>query len=607
MSSIPPLHCARCHAPMLEAPEGLCPRCLMGQMLQPTADAAQPAATLPTAEELAPHFPQLEILDLLGRGGMGVVYKARQKSLNRMVALKLLAPERAHEPAFHARFEKEAHLLASLSHPNIVAIHDFGLAGGYCYLLMEYVDGVNLRQLMDARRLTPREALEIVPPVCEALQCAHDHGIVHRDIKPENLLLDKNGRVKMADFGVARMLVPEPSGPVEPDSSQENGATQTLPSQALGTPAYAAPEQAQGGNADHRADIYSLGVVLYEMLTGERPAAPPVQPPSKRAPVDVRIDDIVLKALHPSPELRFGTATEFRQQVQAATSPGAEAEVSDLNTLSADDANWYGYFFYFCRRDPRAVVPKRVGSMGWTMNFANAWSLPFMALLIGLVLVLEPVMLRLHAPSEVYYTALLGVVIGIGFLCHWMANPKRVREAGLSCASFKEPGVVALGTYVALLVYVWLTLPELPARTAMHFDAHGKANGWGSPQSHALYLCLPPLGTFLLCAVTTWLSWRFPKAFPLNVPKARLWAQPENRKESSLILGRHMLWYSTAFTLFFGSIHFLVLEANRHKPPYSSLGFIVPLAFGFVILALLGAVSLMRRYDQGPTSREPTR
>ncbi len=115
---------------------------------------------------------------------MGVVYKARQKSLNRLVALKLLAPERAGDPAFALRFEKEAQTLAALSHPNIVAIHDFGEAGGFYYLLMEYVDGVNLRQLLATRRLAPKEALAIVPPVCEALQCAHDRGIVHRDIKP---------------------------------------------------------------------------------------------------------------------------------------------------------------------------------------------------------------------------------------------------------------------------------------------------------------------------------------------------------------------------------------------------------------------------------------
>jgi serine/threonine protein kinase len=172
---------------------------------QPDAEAAEARKTL-APEELAPHFPQLEILECLGRGGMGVVYKARQKTLNRFVALKLLAPERVREAKFAERFTREAQALAALNHPNIVTIHDFGQAGGFYFLLMEFVDGVNLRQLLRARKFTPEEALAIVPPLCDALQFAHDRGIVHRDIKPENLLLDKEGRVKVADFGIAKML-----------------------------------------------------------------------------------------------------------------------------------------------------------------------------------------------------------------------------------------------------------------------------------------------------------------------------------------------------------------------------------------------------------------
>jgi tRNA A-37 threonylcarbamoyl transferase component Bud32 len=283
----------------------------MAQIIAPTV-AGGTAAILPSLapEELAPHFPQLEILECLGRGGMGVVYKARQKSLNRLVALKLLAPERADDPQFAARFVKEAHALAALNHPNIVGVHDFGQAGGFYYLLMEFVDGVNLRQLLQTKRLTPKEALSIVPPVCEALQCAHDHGIVHRDIKPENLLIDKAGTVKIADFGIAKMVT---------DPSDRTDLTDLKTSHGQGTPDYAAPEQ-QNGTADHRADIYSLGVVLYEMLTGERPNGN-LTPPSKRVQVDIRIDEIVLRALEKTPELRFQTAADFRTQVEAAASP----------------------------------------------------------------------------------------------------------------------------------------------------------------------------------------------------------------------------------------------------------------------------------------------
>src|SRR6185436_10494057 len=174
----------------------------------------------------------------------------RQKSLNRLVALKLLAPERADDPQFAARFEKEAQALAALNHPHIVAVHDFGQAGGFYYLLMEYVDGVNLRQLLQTRRLTPKEALSIVPPVCEALQCAHDHGIVHRDIKPENLLIDKAGTVKIADFGIAKIIQSSSPAPL----GAPKGDVATLP---FGTPDYAAPEQHDHtATTDHRADIY---------------------------------------------------------------------------------------------------------------------------------------------------------------------------------------------------------------------------------------------------------------------------------------------------------------------------------------------------------------
>lgn len=282
----------------------------------------------PKPEDLAPHFPQLEIIECLGRGGMGVVYKARQKSLNRLVALKLLAPERAGDAQFSAHFEKEARALAALNHPHIVGVYDFGESGGYYYLLMEYVDGVNLRQLLQTKRLTPKEALTIVPPVCDALQCAHDHGIVHCDIKPENLLVDKSGVVKIADFGIARI--------VEPHTGSFEGA---LGGTGLaGTPDYAAPEQASG-SADHRADIYSLGVVLYEMLTGERPKGK-IEAPSRHVQVDIRIDEIVLRALEKQPELRFPTAGELRTSIEAVmASSAASAESAKPAVTGAASAS----------------------------------------------------------------------------------------------------------------------------------------------------------------------------------------------------------------------------------------------------------------------------
>jgi serine/threonine protein kinase len=311
MSNAPSLLCPRCGAALAGGcVDGLCAQCL-GALNFDTqtflADEKPAASVAPLdAAELAPHFPQLEILGCLGRGGMGVVYKARQRSLNRPVALKLLAPERAHDPGFAARFAHEAQALAALNHPNIVSVHDFGHAGGFYFLLMEFVDGVNLRQAMQAGRFTAEQALAVVPPVCEALQFAHEHGIVHRDIKPENLLLDRAGRVKIADFGIAKML----------NEDAGRGAAEAWPA---GTPRYMAPEQRDHQRSDHRADIYSLGVVLYEMLTGELPLEQ-LQPRSSRLRemrIDVRLDEIVLRALESTPELRYQTAAELRTQVES--------------------------------------------------------------------------------------------------------------------------------------------------------------------------------------------------------------------------------------------------------------------------------------------------
>jgi serine/threonine protein kinase len=294
-----------------------------------TDDTASARAPLPP-DQIAPHFPQLQILECLGRGGMGVIYKARQKTLNRLVALKLLAPERVGDAKFAERFVREAQALAALNHPNIVTIYDFGQAGGFFFLLMEFVDGLSLRQLLTTRKFTPEEALAIVPPLCDALQYAHNRGIVHRDIKPENLLLDKEGRVKVADFGIAKMLrasnrdiaIDEPAAPAS--------TTQTT----LGTPGYSAPEQkTDPQRVDSRADIYSLGVVLYELLTGELPGQP-LEPPSRKVQIDVRLDEVVLRALEQKPERRYQQASVLKTQVETVAgargrkaSPGLPDEV----------------------------------------------------------------------------------------------------------------------------------------------------------------------------------------------------------------------------------------------------------------------------------------
>jgi tRNA A-37 threonylcarbamoyl transferase component Bud32 len=259
----------------------------------------------PPLDEITRHFPQLEVLECLGRGGMGVVYKARQPRLDRFVALKILAREKEKDPRFAERFTREAQALARLNHPNIVTIYDFGEADGLYYLLMEFVDGMSLRQLLQKRKLVPEEALTIVPAICEALQYAHQQGIVHRDIKPENILLDKQGRVKIADFGIAKLL-----------GADGRVAALTGDQQVVGTPHYMAPEQVEKpAIVDHRADIFSLGVVFYEMLTGELPLGK-FAPPSRMVKMDVRLDEVVLHALEKEPERRYQQASQVKTDVE---------------------------------------------------------------------------------------------------------------------------------------------------------------------------------------------------------------------------------------------------------------------------------------------------
>ncbi len=243
---------------------------------------------------------------MIGHGGMGAVYQARQRGLNRLVALKILPPGLAHDPGFSERFAREARTLARLNHPNIVTVYDLGQAGPLYYFLMEFVDGVNLRHLLRNHQLSPRDALALVPQICEALEYAHGEGVVHRDIKPENVLLDQKGRVKIADFGLAKMLG---AGPQDLQLTQSN--------HVLGTLHYMAPEQLEKPlSVDHRADIYSLGVVLYEMLTGELPLGR-FGLPSTKAAVDPRLDQLVLRALERNPARRFQHASEIRSEVEA--------------------------------------------------------------------------------------------------------------------------------------------------------------------------------------------------------------------------------------------------------------------------------------------------
>ncbi|MCB1095389.1 MAG: protein kinase [Verrucomicrobiae bacterium] len=311
-----PRRCPMCDGPLgIAAALGFCPGCLLRHGQDAAETIAGPARfdTLPvTADEMTLLFPELEVIRLLGRGGMGVVYLARQVALDRMVAVKVLPTESSDDPQFSERFRREAAVLARLKHPNIVTLYDFGERGEFLYFLMEFVDGVDLSQRMAAGSITTDEALSIVPQICDALEFSHRQGIVHRDIKPANILIDRSsGQVKIADFGLAKF-----TGPADP-SSLETRLTMT--NMALGTPRYMAPEQMDNApTLDHRVDLYALGVVLYEMLTGEAPAGSFEPPSAKRAKLDERMDDVILKAMEPTPERRYGQASEIKTEFTAA-------------------------------------------------------------------------------------------------------------------------------------------------------------------------------------------------------------------------------------------------------------------------------------------------
>ena len=212
-SALPSRSCPRCLSPIPErAPGGLCPRCLLDGANAPTdAGLGTQSWKTPTLAEIASAFPELEVLGHLGTGGMGCVYRVRERDSGRISALKVLPRELAADPAFVERFEREARTLSRLRHPHIVGVHGFGQAGGFCFLLMEFVDGANLRQALQSGRFTPQQALALIPPICEALQAAHAEGVLHRDIKPDNIMLSGGVATK------ARMPIIK-SGAVSPSA-----------------------------------------------------------------------------------------------------------------------------------------------------------------------------------------------------------------------------------------------------------------------------------------------------------------------------------------------------------------------------------------------------
>lgn len=286
----------------------------------------------PPVEELAPHFDAYRLDALLGRGGMGVVYQGLQISLERRVAIKILRPDIADDETFARRFRREALSMAQLSHPNLVSIIDFGSItveveaapgevrdGTLYYLVMEFVEGRDLHQIIRSGHLDYGAALPMISQICDALEYAHDRGYVHRDIKPSNIYVSRAGDVKVGDFGLAKLAgtgdqTPEEAGPL------------TLTGYVVGTPDYLAPERCMGDDAvDRRDDIYSLGVVFYEMLTGELPKGV-FQLPSVKVGVNARLDEVVLKAMQSEREFRYQRASEFKKALDEILSENERAE-----------------------------------------------------------------------------------------------------------------------------------------------------------------------------------------------------------------------------------------------------------------------------------------
>ena len=274
--------------------------------------AAEPAPSDGQSEiaEVAHLFPAYEMLAVLGRGGMGVVYQGRQVGLNRLVAIKLLPTEISANPDFAERFRQEAQAMARLNHPNIVSVYDFGRTEeGHLFFVMECVDGSNLSDVIREVGLNADQALSVAGQICAALGYAHGKGVVHRDVKPANVMIDRESNVKVADFGLARLM----------DNNGE--AVDGVPGGLVfGTPDYMAPEQMRDMDVDHRADIYSLGVMTYEMLCGEVPRGV-FLPPSQRVGCDARIDRIVFKAMQQSADLRYQSTEEMEADLTAARTP----------------------------------------------------------------------------------------------------------------------------------------------------------------------------------------------------------------------------------------------------------------------------------------------
>src|SRR5437016_10112476 len=302
--------CRRCGAAIPpDSPQQSCGACLLETGLGPVEPERKANVELGSSPMLM-DFGDYELLEQIGRGGQGVVFRARQKSLNRIVALKVIGLGQWATEAHLKRFRLEAEAAASLEHPGIVPIHEVGERDGSCYFSMKFVEGGQLDAVVRREATPPRRAAELIAKVARTVHYAHEHGILHRDIKPGNILLDAKGEPHLTDFGLARLL--------------ETESTVTRTMEVLGTPSYMAPEQAVGNNAavSGATDGYGLGAVLYQLLTGHPPSAGgttfetvrlvldsgPRQPRLLNPKIDRDLSTICLKCLEKDPKRRYSSA-----------------------------------------------------------------------------------------------------------------------------------------------------------------------------------------------------------------------------------------------------------------------------------------------------------
>ena len=331
MSSSAPRVCRKCGAEIFaDAPEGLCTACLFETGLDLPADETDEPpnagrARPPGAPKMKSgstgtfgDFGDYELLEVIGRGGQGVVYRARQKSLNRTVALKVIGLGHWATEAHLKRFRREAEAAASLDHSGIVPIYEVGERDGSCYFSMKLVEGGQLDEVIKREPMPIRRAIELIAKVARTVHYAHEHGILHRDIKPGNILLDGKGEPHLTDFGLARLV--------------ETESTVTRTMEVLGTPSYMAPEQAVGNNAriSSATDVYGVGAVLYQLLTGQPPFAggttyetikllldtEPRQPRLLNPKLDRDLSTICLKCLEKDPQRRYSSALALAEDLE---------------------------------------------------------------------------------------------------------------------------------------------------------------------------------------------------------------------------------------------------------------------------------------------------